>query len=177
MPITPLHFGFALPFKVLRGDRMSVSAFCLTNCVMDIEPVVKILFNVPGELHSATHSFFGVSMITLWFAFATICICRAMKWGQGDRDLAYMEGIFFGGFLHLLLDAMVHTDVHPFKPFTDWNPFYFNGMEAISIIGGMLLLIGLTYFVGPRSGAIQRAQKRMEQDRISLRGLFSRASR
>jgi hypothetical protein len=177
MPITPLHFGFALPFKILRGERMSVTAFCLTNCVMDVEPVVKIIFDIPGDLHSATHSLFGVGMITLWFAFATICICRAMQWGDESRDLAYAEGIFFGGFSHLLLDAMVHTDVHPFAPLTNWNPLYFDGMGTVSLIGVVLWLVGLTYLVGPKSGAIQRARERVEQDRIWLRELFSKAFR
>lgn len=36
MPITPLHFGAALPFELALRDRFSSVAFVLANAVIDI---------------------------------------------------------------------------------------------------------------------------------------------
>ena len=71
MPITPLHFGAALPFELALRDRFSTVAFVLANAVMDIQPVLALGFGVPVAVHGWTHSLPGASLIapalpTLW---------------------------------------------------------------------------------------------------------------
>lgn len=51
----------------------------------------------------------------------------------GFRSRRWVLGAFLGGLTHVLLDGMVHAEMLPFYPL-EGNPFYWGGMEPVSLI-------------------------------------------
>jgi hypothetical protein len=102
MPFTPLHFGPALAVRELVGHkRFGIWAFTTTQVLFDLEPAVRMFFDLPGELHETTHNpTFGV-------IYALIAIAALWKWEKWSA----ITGAVFGSVTHLWLDAMYHVDV------------------------------------------------------------------
>jgi membrane-bound metal-dependent hydrolase YbcI (DUF457 family) len=170
MPITPLHFGLALPFKIIRGEKMSVTAFCLANMSMDVEPIIKVLFDVSGDLHAHTHNFphaWAIGTITLLFVMFIHDVVIPQSWRTGNAR-PWIEGIFFGVTSHVLIDALVHSDVSPLYPLSNYNPLYFDLMPEVSLVCFILVCLGALFFVGPWSGKVALARERLERVRLAL---------
>lgn len=166
MPMTPLHFGLAVPLKVIRGDKFSVTGFIIANCMMDIEPVIKILFEVGAwgdHIHGITHTF----MFATWLSLA-LCLRGSSR--------AWKEGVAWGAFTHVIVDGMVHTDVEPFFPLHG-NPYYMDAMLPVSVVLYLLCAAGLAFFTGHGSTALQRGQARLVQIRSAIGGLWSKVLR
>jgi membrane-bound metal-dependent hydrolase YbcI (DUF457 family) len=159
MPFTPFHFGPGLLIKGLIPARFSLSMFALANVAMDVEPLYHMLRG-DAQVHGATHTLLGAGLIgvgtALWGrsilrgawrlyercsanAGTSFCITRQQAW----------LGALLGTFSHVLLDAVMHVDVHPFLPLTDDNPWldisctehvYF-GCVLAGMVGLLLVLI------------------------------------
>lgn len=132
MPFTPFHFGPGLLIKSLIPGRFSLTTFVLANVAMDVEPLYHILRD-DTQLHGFTHTLLGSGFIGVGTALAgTITIRQA--WRLYERgysnagspfhitwEQAWL-GALLGTFSHLLLDGLMHADMHPFAPFTETNP-------------------------------------------------------
>jgi len=158
MPVTPLHFGAALPIKLLRGDKFSVKVFCYANLFMDAEVVFRVLVEVPGRLHGGSH--------TLLYAVFLAALTAIVAWD-------YAESVLWAGGTHVLLDALVHSDVQPFWPLSA-NPLYGDAMAGVSIALVISLSLGLAFFTGPWSGMAARGQARLEAVRFLLARPFAK---
>ena len=137
MPITPLHFGLIPVLNRVTRRRMNEGAFVLANCVADV-PVVLHIYQgelqrlggpaMEGTLHSVwTHHFAGVLVMSLALGLL------------GFKSARWWMGCILGGLTHVALDMFVHSDVHPFMPWSEANPFYFDG--AYHWFSGVLLLL------------------------------------
>ncbi len=113
MPITPLHFGAALPFELALRGRFSSTAFVLANVVMDVQPVLALGFGVPVAVHGWTHSLLGASLIAAALAL--------LAWWL-PRRRAYAAGFFAGTLTHVALDSLMHHDLWPLWPWREGNP-------------------------------------------------------
>lgn len=113
MPITPLHFGAALPFELALRDRFSTVAFVLANAVMDIQPVLALGFGVPVDVHGWTHSLPGASLIA---------VALTLLGGRLPRRAPYAAGFFAGALSHVALDSLMHHDLSPLWPWREGNP-------------------------------------------------------
>lgn len=113
MPITPLHFGAALPFELALGDRFSTVAFILANVVMDVQPVLALGFGVPVAVHGWTHSLPGAFLIAA--ALTSLA-------GRLPRRAPYAAGFFAGTLTHVALDSLMHHDLSPLWPWREGNP-------------------------------------------------------
>ena len=67
MPFTPFHFGahacVALPLR----KKIDVTVFILANVVIDIEPLMVMVFNLNYPLHGYAHTFIGAGIVGLIF--------------------------------------------------------------------------------------------------------------
>lgn len=132
MPLTPFHLGPALAAKAAAPNRFSFVSFALTQAAMDSE-VVLAIFIGRGAIHGLLlfHTFIGSIIIAaLVVAICPPLIRRAMnrcKFSWLEREVsmfAAVSGALAGGLSHIFLDALINTDVEPFAPFSEINPFY-----------------------------------------------------
>ena len=133
MPMTPLHLAVALPVK----KYISVIAFIIPNILIDTETVLIILFgmdNLGYALHGNMHTLGGATVA----AVVVFLIGRSLPW---------FYGAFLGAYSHILLDALVHTDVQPFMPFLEGNPLHLGIHVEVSIICAIVLSYYLTRWV------------------------------
>lgn len=125
MPFTPFHFGPGLAFKAVGGKRFSFLVFAGSQVLMDIEPLMGILKHKP-ILHGYTHTLLGALIIGTFAGIVGKPICsfifrilviphRPYTW------LASFAGAYIGTFSHVLLDAIMHTDMSPWWPIAPGN--------------------------------------------------------
>lgn len=113
MPITPLHFGAALPFELALRSRFSTTAFVVANIFMDVQPVLALGAGLPIAVHGWTHTLAGASLIA---AALTL-----LAWWL-PRRAAYAAGFFAGTLTHVALDSLMHHDLSPLGPWCEGNP-------------------------------------------------------
>ena len=152
MPFTPFHFGPGLLIKTLLPARFSLSMFSLANVAMDVEPLYHMMHG-DRELHGFSHTLFGAFFIgTATVLVGGIALRRVRRWVERRSDHAgnpfhmtssqAWTGALLGTFSHLLLDALMHGDMHPLSPFTDANPLldisYTQNVYLGCVIAGMI---------------------------------------
>ncbi len=125
MPITPLHFGAALPFELALRGRFSTVAFVLANAVMDIQPVLALGFGVPVAVHGWTHSLPGATLIAAALSL--------LAWWL-PRRASYAAGFFAGTLTHVALDSLMHHDLSPLWPWREGNPVIDRADVDISVV-------------------------------------------
>ena len=143
MPITPFHFGPGLFFKSLKPPRFSFVSFLLSQILIDLEPAYHLLKG-HEQLHGSLHSFAG----SLGIVIILLPLYKLKKFGD-LKEVCFSALI--GVWSHVLLDSIMHTDMAPFWPFSQQNPF----LDVISlhmlhllclfmgILGGLLLYLRL----------------------------------
>lgn len=128
MPFTPLHMGPGLLVKAVLQGSFSLLVFGWAQILMDIQPLVVILTG-DGHLHGFSHTFIGATLIG---AVAALSGKYAAEFGlRVIREARHLPvrwpvawgSAFIGSYSHVLLDGVMHTDVEPFAPFHDGNPF------------------------------------------------------
>lgn len=129
MPITPLHFGVLAPVNHFFPGKVSLVSFTLINLWMDGNAILYFGFGLETpSLHGPdTHSLLAaVVMATVLSMFR----CTSDK---------CIYGAFYGGFTHILLDSLVHSEMQPIYPI-HWNPMYLDGMGTVSLLLVPLLI-------------------------------------
>lgn len=130
MPFTPFHFGAHSCVALTLQKKIDVPAFILANVVVDIEPLVVILFNLKYPLHGYAHTFLGGIIIgSLWGVIA-YKLRRPLSRVMRFLKLPYAPSLFIsmmsgaaGACLHILFDAPLYSDIRPFYPLS-LNPMY-----------------------------------------------------
>jgi len=126
MPLTPLHLAAGLPLH----RRISITAFILINVLIDVEPATVMFFQMDSlgyPLHQWFHTLQGVTCLVGIVIFPGLFTSKRKRW---------CYGALFGGYSHLLLDALVHWDVQPFYPLIPGNPLYldlYHGVSALCV--------------------------------------------
>ena len=137
MPLTPLHLAVGLPAR----KHISLKAFILVNIIIDIEPGIIMFFNMDHQgyaIHGWVHSIGGVTSMAVITLLGLIF--------QGNRN-AWLCGTLLGAYSHLLLDALVHSDVQPFAPFVSGNPLYLDAHMEVSLLCAVVLTYYLAQWV------------------------------
>lgn len=136
MPLTPFHFGPAIALKAAIPAYFSLSVFTLSQVLIDLEPLYFMIIGEP-PLHRFWHTYLGAGVIFL--------ICAAIGkpvgelwirlWNKtispGHHSRLHSNGTitfkaaviaaFVGSFSHVLLDSIMHSDVHPLSPWSEHN--------------------------------------------------------
>ena len=141
MPITPLHAGVLAPLNHFFPGKFNNLAFILVTLWLDASAIAYYAFGLEmGEFHGpTTHSFIAAWAISgiiacvgvLWMFWRMALRAQAPHINQ--EHVSWIAGAFLGGMTHILLDAVVHSEMLPFHPLPG-NPFYWGGMEWVSLI-------------------------------------------
>lgn len=137
LPFTPFHMGVALLAKPAARRHFSVLAFGLAQVAMDLEPLVGMLAD-REVLHGASHTVLGAVAIGAVVALLAPSILRPLvrflhrkaaengvAWlldPQAPTRAAVWAGALAGTLSHVVLDALIHHDLHPLAPFSAWQP-------------------------------------------------------
>lgn len=162
MPITPLHLGILAPLNHFFPKKVNNLSFLLITLWMDASAIAYYGLGLEmGEFHGpSSHSLNAVLIMS------SIVIALGMFFvSKEPKVLAWMLGAYLGGFSHILLDGMVHSEMLPFHP-APGNPFYWGGMEWVSLMLLPLLIWLISQFSLNVVQAFQRIRvARREQNR------------
>jgi hypothetical protein len=156
MPVTPFHLGPGVLVKAAAPRQFSMAAYTLAQVAIDVEAGYHLIRH-DWPVHRDVHTFLVggltgilsgliVSQIGAWWARPRDVIGDALT-AEYRLGTAVLSGLF-GGILHCILDAIMHPDMRPFRPFSAANPFF--GLVSIralylfciltGLVGGMILL-------------------------------------
>ena len=140
MPMTPLHLGLLAPINHFFPNKVSNLSFILVNLWFDAYAIAYFGFGLElGELHGPdTHSFIaafatGGAIAVGGFAYFVLKSFFVYTRKNEDEAFAWVLGAFLGAFTHILLDAMVHSEMQPFHP-AEGNPLYWGGMFWLTLV-------------------------------------------
>jgi hypothetical protein len=165
MPFTPFHFGPGALIKACAPRHVSFTVFAFTQVLIDVEP---LYFMLRGEypVHRFFHSYLGATLVVFAAYFLgrpiagiALALLRAqlkpaiaslVEAGRSILRIPALIGAVTGAYSHVLLDSIMHADVHPFAPFSESNPV----LLAISIaelhmycaVAGLLGSVGLGFW-------------------------------
>jgi hypothetical protein len=57
MPFIPFHLGPAMFFGMLLRKRMHMPTFIIANVILDVEPLLTVIFGLKYPLHGYFHTF------------------------------------------------------------------------------------------------------------------------
>jgi membrane-bound metal-dependent hydrolase YbcI (DUF457 family) len=120
MPMTPLHFGVLAPLNRLAPGKVSAVSFGIGQILLDAESI-RFYLTGYGDISHTSHTLFGALVLG-----AAISL-------PGYLSARWVWGAFVGTFSHVLLDALVHTDVELLAPWVAGNALYMGLMEPLSI--------------------------------------------
>ena len=145
MPITPLHLGILAPLNHFLPGKVSNLSFILVTLWLDASAIAYYAFGLDmGQFHGPnTHSFIAAMAIAgvVFIPGFIYYLLKMLFTGISNEKeaMAWLLGSYLGGLSHILLDAMVHSEMFPFYPMTG-NPFYWGGMEPVSLLMVPLLI-------------------------------------
>lgn len=153
MPFTPFHMGPGILIKALLQGSFSLMVFGWAQIVMDIQPLL-VMLSGEGHLHGFSHTFIGATLIAIAAALTgkylallgLYCFGLNQDWKVTITWPVALVSAFIGTFSHVLLDAVMHTDVQPWAPFNLNNAFlgWLSGEQlhgfclGTGAVGGML---------------------------------------
>lgn len=156
MPITPFHLLAVTPIKAIAPKHFSWSVFCLTNILIDLEPITCFIVTLEPR-HMFFHTIIGATLVAILAATYGRKFCEIAidiwneelkgnpeeKWLSCDRYInktAAWVGALLAAWSHLLLDSLMHFDIHPLRPFTDANPFL--GVISVGWLHVVCVILG-----------------------------------
>ena len=163
MPFTSFHLIAGTSVKSISPKYFSFSTFALTNILIDSE-VLYYLFTTGIPSHKLFHTLFGVTLIGIFVGTFCKPICEfgLRVWNKTFRmekfswfrtevkisKFAAWSGALIGAYSQLILDSIMHRDMSPFFPFSDYN-----GLQRIISVGTLhdlctgLFVLGILIYV------------------------------
>ena len=171
MPFTPYHFGPGLLLKTVFQRHFSFTSFVATNVVIDVETLYYLVTR-QYPVHRQMHTFLGSILTGLAVAGLLLLVFRWLAsndvarlwdspspWVQAEfNPVGVLAGGLVGGASHTVLDSVMHRDLVPFGPVTDWNPFLgVIGLDALHlgcVIAGVVAIAvaGIQSMVAKQAG-------------------------
>ena len=134
MPFTPFHLGPAIGFGLPLRRYLHVPTFILANVIVDVEPLLVLLFGLRYPLHGYLHTFFFAFLLGLALSYVMFLLERYLKtlYATFLLEPAHVDRMnikpfvvagILGTMIHVLLDSPLYGDIRPFYPL-DVNPLY-----------------------------------------------------
>ena len=175
MPVTPFHLGPGAALKSFAPRHFSFALFFFTQILIDLESLF-LFMNNSWPVHRFFHSYLGATVVVVISIFTGRPICRwcikkwnrklskkQAKWLYIDPVISLksaITGSVLGGYSHIFLDSIMHSDIKPFSPFTGKNGLYgiitldqLDLFCLLSGVAGVLILFGYRMMKTNRSGA------------------------
>jgi membrane-bound metal-dependent hydrolase YbcI (DUF457 family) len=129
MPFTPYHFGPGLLLGVLFFPFVDLVAVLTGAVVLDIEPLVVLMFGLSAPLHGLAHTYVFAVLVSVALAAVLWTVRRPLlvitsPFGvtQEPTKSSLLLGSLMGTFSHVLLDSFLYAEMNPFFPVLG-NPF------------------------------------------------------
>jgi len=118
--------------KAIAPRHFSFTMFVFTNIVIDVEP---LFFMATGDwpIHRFFHTYLGatIAAVACFFAGRPVCAWAIRLWNSRLSEaqarwlrveprieaLPAAAGALIGGWSHVLLDSLMHSDMEPLAPF------------------------------------------------------------
>lgn len=119
MPFTPYHFGAGALAKSIAPRHVSFTAFAVSNVLIDVEPLVRMLGLLDDTiLHGPTHTFPGAVVIAaltlpamrLWDRAAAALRLTGLR-PPAVPTWMILSSALIGTLSHVILDAQMHADM------------------------------------------------------------------
>ena len=129
MPFTPFHMGPGIMVKGILQGGFSLMVFGWSQMVMDIQPLF-VLITGEGHLHGFSHTFVGATLLAVFSALSGKYLSESGLKILGiskEPDLITIKwpvvclSAFVGTYSHLVLDAVMHSDLRPYYPLSQKN--------------------------------------------------------
>lgn len=152
MPFTPFHWGPTGCIGFIFFKFFDFPTFITATTIIDFEPLFILVFGLPFSPHNIFHSFAGSSLlagltgVVMYVLKDTIQNVMAdFNMQQNSSFKKILWSSFFGFYFHVLLDALLYKEMHPFFPLKG-NPLY--GMSAWQMyrLCGLLLLVAAVLY-------------------------------
>jgi hypothetical protein len=154
MPFTPFHFGPAFLIGILFMTHINMAAILLASVAIDIEPIYCLTTD-SCTLHGVLHTYTGATLSTLFVIpiiyFAKRPLQRlsdVLGVRQNYSIKSIVVGALVGAWSHVFLDSFLYSDLLPFWPISNENPFVgllnSDTVYLITIIG--FVVGGAVYF-------------------------------
>ncbi len=168
MPFTPFHLGPSLAAGVGAKRIFHIPAFLLGSILLDIEPLLVLLFHLRTPLHGFFHTLIGGFLVSLAISLPLFIarkplarLLSSLKLEQSQSFPFILLGAFSGASIHILTDSIFHREILPFFPI-GVNPFY--GLLSSNVIHiiclASFILAGVIY--GIRLAVENNKKKRSE---------------
>jgi len=150
MPLTPFHLGPGLLIGLLLLSYIDFATFLVASVIVDVEPIVVIIFDLDYPLHGFFHSFLGGTIVTFLLAAVMSKVRESLspllsffKLEQKSSFKNILLASLTGIYIHILLDSRMHKDIRPFYPL-NFNPF----LSGSSLPGLWVHTVCVWCFVG-----------------------------
>lgn len=131
MPFTPFHFGPHATAALAFHRYIDVPVFIAANVVVDIEPMLVMLFGLDYPLHGYCHTLLPGGLLGGLFGCAAYpfrtLIGKAMSRLGLPYTTTFTKAAFsgmLGAWLHVLFDAVIYGEMKPFYPVSSANPLF-----------------------------------------------------
>ena len=125
MPFTPFHLGPAIAVGLPLRKYMHAPTFIVANLVLDIEPLLVLVFGLGFPLHGYLHTLalaivvgllLGVVMFKLEKFMSPFYRKVKLETDKPLRVRSFLSAGVFGSVLHVLFDAFLYSEMEPFFP-------------------------------------------------------------
>ena len=148
MPFTPLHMGPGLLIKACLQGAFSLMVFGWSQILIDLQPLFVMLTG-HGELHGISHTWLGATAIALVAAPSGkllgeygLCLLGLDTHIPIAWRVATASALI-GTWSHVLIDGIMHADVHPFYPWSGMRLLYAAiGVDTLHILCLASALLG-----------------------------------
>lgn len=168
MPFTPLHMGPGILVKATLRRSFSLMVFGWAQILMDIQPLLAMITG-KGELHGFTHTYMGAVLIALLAALTGkhaselgLRLLRQQHHLPIGWQTAFLSA-FIGTFSHVLLDSVMHYDIHPYAPFSEANGLVriisletLHGLCLFTAVVGAVIYFGVSHLLSDRQRSVTR---------------------
>lgn len=158
MPFTPFHLGLGIGLGLPLRRYLHTPTFLLANIILDLEPLLALLFGLNYPLHGYMRTFLlgipvGLALGYIAFLLEKFIhpLYRALLLEVSNGLKMKLKSFFvadaLGTGFHVLLDAPLYNDIKPFYPVVT-NPLY-NPSLAPEIYGLCIFAgaLGIIYFI------------------------------
>lgn len=154
MPLTPFHVGPTGILGLIFKKYFDIFSLVISSVIVDLEPIIVIVFNLNYPIHGFLHSFIGGSIILIILSILIYLnrkkVEKFLLKFKINETLTFRKifiSSLIGIYSHIILDSFLYQDIKPFYP-SSFNPFFnlFSFLE-IYLITGITLLLFLIFYL------------------------------
>jgi len=151
VPFTPYHFGPALLIGILLFPYIDFATVVVASVILDLEPLVVIIFGLPMPLHSFFHTYLGATIVAIVLSLGIYPFRKYLNkfvsfFGltQESSFRHIISASIIGTYFHVLLDSFLYAEMNPFFPLLG-NPFL--GILAEGFVYTLCLVFAFVGFI------------------------------